>query len=397
MAAIVTSKSLKQPIEQNDENNQEISNKIDTMTALEIFNNDETTISRRENDVIYDVEHLATFSTAPSHETTTNENPSTIDNNDDFKNVPQSFNNSSNYVTKPRVALQKLFELEKLSGIWTQRMQIELRGDLMLIIDCETNSIVERFNRDCVTKPEAFNQYNDIYNNIVVFAIQQGQLEKETKSDELKAAASSSNGTENRSTTTSVSDKNNDKLNRRKELDQLNSETPGELHIFQCVSHKAQQLVSDILAWKSSQTTSSRREEVEASDTSKQQVNMTKKNESESLLATTQDTTRNGKPSNDNRHNAHNQDTEKSLALSSRQRQVVDKKSNGDGEQTNRNKPTTTVSNGALNGQPANGNSKPVVMVASSTSASENVPIVNVNVKETVQVFNQIAALREKG
>lgn len=40
---------------------------------------------------------------------------------------------------------------------------------------------------------------------------------------------------------------------------------------------------------------------------------------------------------------------------------------------------------------------KPVVTVASSAkSTGEQVPIVNVNVKETVQVFNQIAALREK-
>jgi hypothetical protein len=39
-------------------------------------------------------------------------------------------------------------------------------------------------------------------------------------------------------------------------------------------------------------------------------------------------------------------------------------------------------------------NTKPVVTVASSSKTNETVPIVNV--KETVQVFNQIAALREK-
>lgn len=285
-----------------------------------------------EIEVVYDVEHLATFSTTSygsCHEQQAARGKNGIDRstsaaNGDFKLCRDSNNksdsNSSNgatgntqLTTTPRAALERLFELEKLSGIWTQRMQIELRDDLMLILDCETNSIVERFNRNCVTKPEAFEQYNDIYNNIVVFII------KQLDEHEVRGSKQTSD-------------------------DSDREEREGEIHIFKCVSHQAQQLVEDITYWKT------------------------------------------------NTNRAMNGKESKSVAANAAAARMA-------GDETAAGNSKSPAANLNNNGQQASNSNKPIVTVASCNKAAacDNVPIVNVNVKETVQVFNQIAALREKG
>jgi epidermal growth factor receptor kinase substrate 8 len=121
----------------------------------------------------YAVEHLATFST----------------------NSPQQ------QQTTPRMALQRLFAMEKTSGIWTQRMAIQLKGNHMWILDGESNDVVERFPVTLIHQPTAFNDHNHIYNNILIFTVQ------------------------------------------------LPNESQGELHIFQCVSHNAINIVEDIQQW----------------------------------------------------------------------------------------------------------------------------------------------------
>jgi epidermal growth factor receptor kinase substrate 8 len=121
----------------------------------------------------YAVEHLATFST----------------------NSPQQ------QQTTPRMALQRLFAMEKTSGIWTQRMAIQLKGNHMWILDGESNDVVERFPVTLIQQPTAFNDHNHIYNNILIFTVQ------------------------------------------------LPNESQGELHIFQCVSHNAINIVEDIQQW----------------------------------------------------------------------------------------------------------------------------------------------------
>lgn len=312
-----------------------------TTTTTEAANNN-------SSGVIYDVEHLATFSTSSSGDSRVSDRDGRATNVDrrantttDAKGPPvghklsqfQSTSSSSSAteadpITEPREALQKLFELEKLSGIWTQRMQIELREDLMLIVDCETNAIVERFHRLCVTKPEAFSHYNDIYNNIIVFIIQQRPTEGPTVNN------------------------------------------PGELHIFQCVTHKAQQLLADILAWKSSvatTTTTTTSETTTQPQTAATSSSKMAEQPSNETVASTE---------TNNRKKAHDEDLK------------------GEAEKQTVDSNKTTGQSGA----PATQTSKPVVVtVASSASATDTLPIVNVNVKETVQVFNQIAALREKG
>ncbi|XP_054162619.1 epidermal growth factor receptor kinase substrate 8-like protein 1 isoform X2 [Oppia nitens] len=121
----------------------------------------------------YSVEHLATFSTtSPQQQQTT-----------------------------PKMALQRLFAMEKTSGIWTQRMALQLKGNHMWILDGESNDVVERFPVSLIQSPTPFNDHNHIYNNILIFTVQ------------------------------------------------LPNENQGELHIFQCVSHNAIQIVEDIQQW----------------------------------------------------------------------------------------------------------------------------------------------------
>ena len=54
---------------------------------------------------VYHVEHLATFSTSSS---------------------------SHSQPTTPKIALQRLFAMEKSSGIWTQRMSVQIEGNFYL-------------------------------------------------------------------------------------------------------------------------------------------------------------------------------------------------------------------------------------------------------------------------
>lgn len=362
MATVVISSSEQQRSNKNENSNSDDVNQATSSVAL------------TSSSIVYDVEHLATFSTTGSHETPSsnyrlvsndgdgaNQSLITNNNNEISANSPPAVARSSgNFTanstettlpaptTAPKIALQRLFELEKQSGIWTQRMQIELQNDCMLIVDCETNSVVERFERECVTKPEAFNEYNDIYNNIVVFVIQQSKSSSSQKRHEEEVVSRGS-GTDS-DTSLKIEE--------------------GELHIFQCVSHEAQQLVSDILNWKI--------------QSNFQGLN---KMANLSVVATSENIKDNQSSSerDQNESSSKQQEQEqKQVAMSANQ------KNNLNNQTSQSKQKVSPTSNKSLS-------SKPMVKVASSSNASENVPIVNVNVKETVQVFNQIAALREKG
>ncbi|XP_075676958.1 uncharacterized protein LOC113795507 isoform X2 [Dermatophagoides pteronyssinus] len=149
----------------------------------------------------YHVEHLATFSTSsspspnsPTPQTTTT--TTTLSSS----SSSHSQHDDQQHVT-PRMALQRLFKMEKTSGIWTQRMAIQLKGNHMWILDGETNDVVERFPVAFIQQPTSFNDQNHIYNNILIFTVQ------------------------------------------------LPNENQGELHIFQCVSHDAINVVDDIYHW----------------------------------------------------------------------------------------------------------------------------------------------------
>jgi hypothetical protein len=92
----------------------------------------------------YFVEHLATFSTVlPGQQQIT-----------------------------PKLALQRLFAMEKTSGIWTQRMAIQVEGAHLLVCDRETNDVVEQFSAQSLQQPVAFSHSNHIYDNILMFVVQ---------------------------------------------------------------------------------------------------------------------------------------------------------------------------------------------------------------------------------
>ena len=87
-------------------------------------------------------------------------------------------------------------------------MSIAIEGHEMKIIDGDSGEAVERFPVSLIQHPTAFNHANHIYDNILIFTVQ-------TPDD------SDGGGT------------------RR----------PGELHIFQCNSHSAQQVVDELNRW----------------------------------------------------------------------------------------------------------------------------------------------------
>lgn len=146
-------------------------------------------------------------------------------------------------------------------------MAIQLKANHMWILDGETNDVVERFPVALIQQPTSFNDQNHIYNNILIFTVQ------------------------------------------------LPNEPQGELHIFQCVSHEAVNVVDDIYQWM--------------------------------------------------RHYGC-----------------------GSGSSG-----SPSGANGVGAGDKSTG---PVASSSSSSSAAAAVPSSNVNVKEAVTVFNQIAAQREK-
>lgn len=92
-------------------------------------------------------------------------------------------------------------------------------GNHMWILDGESNDVVERFPVALIQQPTAFNDHNHIYNNILIFTI---QMPNESQGIWTQPIASSAKPW---------------------------FATPGELHIFQCVSHNAINIVEDIQQW----------------------------------------------------------------------------------------------------------------------------------------------------
>jgi len=353
--------------------------------------------------IYYDVEHLATFSTASSQQQIKsivagkraaggNKSPTTIANNS-IELGPG--------IREPKLALERLFDMEKLSGIWTQRMQIELRDELMLIVDCETNSVVERFHKNRVKTPEAFEQYNDIYNNIIVFIIDQRASGQEATDERARKSESLEEKKEDCRTGSSEHHEGGE------------HQQFGELHIFQCVSHKAQQLVAHILAWQNGKAPDiSADKKVNHDDLNgvKPSSKTRGENGNEKEGNHDDDEAQLGEGSSSllgNSSGRAKQEPEKVDQkvdkLEGRQESVGEKVP-AEHEQQENKQPKKDKINLATTSSGSSGGSsnKPPVVVTAAASKTpngmgDNAPIVNVNVKETVQVFNQIAALREKG
>ncbi|KAG5896696.1 hypothetical protein JTB14_002541 [Gonioctena quinquepunctata] len=105
-------------------------------------------------------------------------------------------------IVYPADGMRRLLQLEKTNGIWSQKMQLCLDNSWVLIMDYETDSIMERFPANSIQEPTAFMSQDpmEMYNNILVFIV--------TNS---------------------------------------NQSYPPEMHIFQCQSISAQDLVEDLM------------------------------------------------------------------------------------------------------------------------------------------------------
>ncbi|XP_069693024.1 epidermal growth factor receptor kinase substrate 8-like isoform X3 [Periplaneta americana] len=107
-------------------------------------------------------------------------------------------------IVYPADGMRRLLQLEKSNGIWSQKMQLRLDMSWVLIMDYETGAVMERFPVALIQEPTAFTSHDpmEMYNNILVFIVGEERAER------------------------------------------LGSRS--EMHIFQCQSISAQDLVEDL-------------------------------------------------------------------------------------------------------------------------------------------------------
>ncbi|KAL5280719.1 EPS8 family protein [Megaselia abdita] len=81
--------------------------------------------------------------------------------------------NKETGIVSPGDGMKRLLQLEKTTGIWSQKMQLCLHNNWVMIMDYETGNVIERFPASQVVEPTAFtsNDPLEIYNNILVFIV----------------------------------------------------------------------------------------------------------------------------------------------------------------------------------------------------------------------------------
>uniref|UniRef100_A0A4D5R947 Epidermal growth factor receptor kinase substrate 8 n=1 Tax=Scolopendra viridis TaxID=118503 RepID=A0A4D5R947_SCOVI len=138
------------------------------------YNSDQLSDSNDEGPT-YLLEHLATFTVGPPHG-----------------------------IQQPSDGLRRLLQMEKTTGIWTQKMQLRLEKKWIVIIDFENGDVVERFPMHLISDPTAFTntELKNLYNNVLVFIVREDPRKKNVN--------------------------------------------PAEMHIFQCVRVSAQDVVGDM-------------------------------------------------------------------------------------------------------------------------------------------------------
>ncbi|XP_018792868.1 PREDICTED: epidermal growth factor receptor kinase substrate 8-like protein 2 isoform X1 [Bactrocera latifrons] len=84
--------------------------------------------------------------------------------------------NKESGIVYPADGMRRLLQLEKTTGIWSQKMQICLDYQWVLIMDYETGNIIERFPASLIQDPTAFTSTDsmELYNNILVFIVSGG-------------------------------------------------------------------------------------------------------------------------------------------------------------------------------------------------------------------------------
>ena len=119
-------------------------------------------------------------------------------------------------IVYPADGMRRLLQLEKSNGIWSQKMQMRLSQSWVLIMDYETGAVMERFPVELIQEPTAFTSHDplEIYNNILVFIV-----------------------------------------GEERPID-----SHSEMHIFQCQSVPAQELVEDLKLLRAGKLPIARRE-----------------------------------------------------------------------------------------------------------------------------------------
>lgn len=76
-------------------------------------------------------------------------------------------------IVYPADGMRRLLQLEKSNGIWSQKMSLRLDRQEVLIMDYETGAVMERFPVALIQEPTAFTSHDpmEIYNNILVFIV----------------------------------------------------------------------------------------------------------------------------------------------------------------------------------------------------------------------------------
>ncbi|XP_031641238.1 epidermal growth factor receptor kinase substrate 8-like protein 2 [Contarinia nasturtii] len=84
--------------------------------------------------------------------------------------------NQESGILYPADGMRRLLQLEKSTGIWSQKMKLCLDRQWILIMDYETGNIIERFPASLIKEPTAFtsNGPTELYNNILVFIVDGG-------------------------------------------------------------------------------------------------------------------------------------------------------------------------------------------------------------------------------
>ncbi|XP_041983376.1 epidermal growth factor receptor kinase substrate 8-like isoform X2 [Aricia agestis] len=76
-------------------------------------------------------------------------------------------------IVYPADGMRRLLQLEKTNGIWSQKMQLCLEDQWVLVMDYETASVMERFPAAWVHSPTAFTSPEpaELYNNVLAFVV----------------------------------------------------------------------------------------------------------------------------------------------------------------------------------------------------------------------------------
>ncbi|CAL1287181.1 unnamed protein product [Larinioides sclopetarius] len=90
-------------------------------------------------------------------------------------------------IVSPKDGLRRLLQMEKTSGIWTQKMQMKLDKNWVLILDYEDGDVVEKFPMNLISDPTAYTSEDprELYNNILIFIVREDPKNKNPNQSEM--------------------------------------------------------------------------------------------------------------------------------------------------------------------------------------------------------------------